>query len=396
MKRRIEFTTGHARTLTWTLLVTAALGLLLTGTSTTIEAHKAKTSPFTYNNEIFPLLRDKCGSCHVEGGPAPMSLMTYDKDGGAVAWAESIREMLLAGAMPPWYADPTGPAVRNAHSLTPRELDQVITWATGGTPHGDLTKQLPTVTAHHGWAQGKPDVELPMPQPYTVPPNTMQASTDVTIPTNFTDPKWVKAADLLPGVASMVRRAYIGIDGGPILAVWEPGDDGVTPPSGAAFKVPAGAKVHLKIDYKKSWQDEQKALADKSTVGLYFASPPLSGKSIESVTIDGPKEQAAAGPRSFGGPLPTGGRIVALRPMVDDAYETMDITAVTESGRKVPLLKLRNPRPEWPRRYWLVDPVELPPNTKIEVATTPGDPDVGPLGKQEQFPLQVGIDIIAQ
>jgi hypothetical protein len=87
--------------LTCATVAAATAALVLTSTSTTVDAHKAKTSPFTYNVDIFPLLRDNCGRCHVEGGPAPMSLMTYDKDGGAIAWAESIREMLLAGAMPP-------------------------------------------------------------------------------------------------------------------------------------------------------------------------------------------------------------------------------------------------------------------------------------------------------
>jgi hypothetical protein len=327
-----------------------------------------------------------------------MSLMTYDKDGGAVAWAESIREMLLAGAMPPWYADPTGPAVRNSHSLAPRELDEIITWATGGTPHGDLSVKLPPVSPRSGWVNGKPDVELPMPQPFTLGPSMMQASNEVTIPTNFTEDKWVKAADLLPGVPSMVRRAYISVEGGPMLEIWEPGHDAVEPPSGAAFKVPAGAKLHLKVDYKKSWQDEQKSLDDKSTVGLYFTDAPLSGKSIQAVDIDGPKSDgtSAMGPVTFDGTLSTAGRLVAVRPLVDDAYSIVEIKAVAASGKKVTLLKLRNPRPEWPRRYWLVDPIELPANTKIEVSTEPGDPDIGPLGKAETFPLQVGLDIAPQ
>jgi len=382
--------------LTCVTVAAATAALVLTSTSTTVDAHKAKTSPFTYNVDIFPLLRDNCGRCHVEGGPAPMSLMTYDKDGGAIAWAESIREMLLAGAMPPWYADPTGPAVRNNHALTPRELDKVVTWATGGTPHGDLSMKLPDVKPRKDWAGGKPDAELPMPQPYTVAAGVMQASNEVTIPTTFTDVKWVKAVDLLPGIASMVRRAYISVEGGPILHVWEPGDDAVDPPSGAAFKLPAAAKLHLKIDYKKSWQDEQKALADKSIVGLYFTEEPLSGKSIESVTIDGPKGEGDAPAKSFSGTLKTGGRIVALRPMLDSPYAMVEVTAVGASGRKVPLLKLHNARPEWPRRYWLVDPIELPANTKIEVTLEPGDPDIGPLGKAEAFALQIGLDVVPQ
>ncbi len=82
--------------------------------------------------------------------------------------------------------------------------------------------------------------------------------------------------------------------------------------------------------------------------------------------------------------------------MLDNPYSSVEVTAVSASGRKVPLLKLRNPRPEWPRRYWLVDPIELPANTKIEVTMQPGDPDVGPLGKAESFPLQIGLDVVPQ
>jgi len=396
MKASASFGARHARILTVGVVGATALGLTLFSTSTTVDAHKAKTSPYSYYADIFPLLRDNCGRCHTAGGPAPMSLMTYDTDGGAVAWAESIREMLLAGAMPPYYADPTGPAVRNPHSLSPRELDKIITWATQGTPHGDQNIKLSVVKPRTEWAGGKPDAELQLPQPYTMGPGTMQASADFIVPTTFTDEKWVKAADLMPGIVSMVRRAYISIDGGPVLAVWEPGDDAVDPPSGAAFKLAPGTKLHVKIDYKKSWQDEQKSLVDKSVIGLYFTEAPLSGKSIESVTIEGPKDGNNTGPRTFNGAMKTGGRVVALRPMLDDAYSLVEVNAVAASGRKVTLLKLRNPRPEWPRRYWLVDPIELPPNTRIEVTMQPGDPDIGPLGKAESFALQVGIDIVPQ
>lgn len=374
----------------------AAIALVATWTTTVVDAHKAKISPFTYNKEIFPLLRDKCGRCHTDGGPAPMSLMTYNTEGGAVAWAESIREMLLSGTMPPWYADPTGPAVRNNHALTARELDTIITWAIGGTPHGDLTVKIPPVPARTGWSLGKPDLELPMPTAYTVPDNVMQASTEVVIPTNLTEVKWVKAADLLPGTVTMVRRAYIRVDGGPLLALWEPGDDVTPAPSGAAFKLMPGAKLKVKIDYKKSWMDEQKSVSDKSTVGLYFTEEPLSGKAVETVAIDGPAGSDGLEPRSFSGTMPKAGRVFAITPMLDDPYATVEINAVAASGRKVALLKLRNARPEWPRRYWLVDPIELPANTKIEVTAVPSDPDTGPLIKPQGFPLQIGLDVVPQ
>src|SRR6188768_1363902 len=94
-------------------------------------AHKAITSPYTYNEHVFPILRDRCARCHAEGGPTPMSLTTY---AASTPWAQSMREQLLWERMPPWYADPGGPAVKGSQALSPRELDVLITWATGGNP----------------------------------------------------------------------------------------------------------------------------------------------------------------------------------------------------------------------------------------------------------------------
>ena len=88
--------------------------------------------------------------------------------------------------------------------------------------------------------------------------------------------------------------------------------------------------------------------------------------------------------------------MLALRPQVDQPYASVSIEAVAASGRHVPLLKLRGIRPEWPRRYWLTDPVELPAGTKIEVKLVPGDPNSGPLTAAVKSPLQIGLDFVPQ
>lgn len=361
-----------------------------------LDAHKAITSRYTYNEHVFPILRDKCGRCHVDGGAAPMSLMSYKDRGGAVAWAESMREMLVAEAMPPWYVDPTGPAVRNSRSLSARELDILVTWAAGGAPQGDLNSKLPAVSAQSVWTLGTPDLALPMPQAHSLPANTMEDVFAFTLPTGLTEARWVKAADLLPGTASMVRRAVIGVENGPVLAVWEPGDDLTPAPGGTAFRLPEGAKLRVQIQYKKSWQDEQQEKSDRSTVGLYFTDAPLSGKEIQAFAVNGPKgEGQSTEPVTFSGTLTTGGRVLALRPSLNQPFASLEVQAVAASGRRVPLLKLRAARPEWPRRYWLADAVELPAGTKIEVTATPADRESGPLTAPTASPLQIALDIVA-
>ena len=50
---------------------------------------------------MFPLFRDHCGRCHVDGGVAPMSLLTHED---AAPWAESLRlEFLSEEPAPPWH-----------------------------------------------------------------------------------------------------------------------------------------------------------------------------------------------------------------------------------------------------------------------------------------------------
>src|SRR5262245_54658505 len=110
-------------------LAVASVAVLLA--AAVADAHKGITSKYNYNEHVAPILRDRCGQCHFDGGPAPMSLMTY-RD--AVPWAESIRERLVGERMPPWPVDPSGPAVRGGHTISTKELDIVVDWAVGGTP----------------------------------------------------------------------------------------------------------------------------------------------------------------------------------------------------------------------------------------------------------------------
>jgi len=368
------------------------------------EAHKAITSPYTYNEHVFPILRDRCGRCHAEGGPTPMSLTTY---AAATPWAQSMREQLLWGRMPPWYADPGGPAVKGGQTLTPRELDVLITWATGGNPEGDVARKPAPVPPAPEWWAGKPDFVVAMPEARTVPAGTLEDRGEFTLATGLTEAKWVKGVDLLPGAASMVREALIEIENGPVLAIWVPGHDAraMTPPGGAGFKLPAGARLRLQVRYKKNWQDEQKALTDRSTVGLYFMEPPVSGKEIQAATFGGvtsgalapggPVPPPSTEPRTLTGRFRTAVRVLAVRPMLDQPYASLTVQAILPGGRHVPLLLLRGPSQEWPRRYWLADPIELPQESTLEVIATamPPDPDEIPSPRRDSF--QVALDYIA-
>src|SRR5438034_4815287 len=166
----------RAKALTILVAIAAAIAIA----SQRGEAHKAITSKYTFNDDVFPIFRDRCARCHVDQGVAPMSLTTYEK---AFPWAESIRAELIAGHMPPWNADEGFGELKHARTLTARELDVVLTWATGGNPQGNLDQTLPPIALKNDWAIGTPDLSLTLPSELTVAADAMEATEDFTVPT---------------------------------------------------------------------------------------------------------------------------------------------------------------------------------------------------------------------
>ncbi len=379
----------------------ALAALIVAFNGQTTEAHKGITSKYNYNEHVFPILRERCGSCHYAGGPAPMSLVDYI---AAVPWAESIREALIAQKMPPWYADPMGPAVKGGHALPTKELDILLSWVVGGTPRSDEKTFIfgdvqgvssPTFEGPaNDWAAGAPDIKIQADE-FSLAAGKVEDEASFTLTTGLKEDTWVKAVDLLPGDRSMVRDAIISLENGPVLAAWAPGHQAIGAPNGTAFKLPAGARLSLKVHYKKNWNDEQNVKTDRSTVGLYITEAPLSGRSIEGMSL-AYGEGNGNGERKFAGTLKSSARIVALRPSFDQPYATVNIDAVAPSGRRVNLMRLRAAQPQWYRRYWLQEPIEVPAGSKLEVTAVPAPPDEFGIPVPKRYPLAVDVDYVAQ
>jgi hypothetical protein len=343
------------------------------------EAHKPITSKYTYNDDVFPIFRDRCARCHVEHGVAQMSLMTY-KD--AFPWAESIRAELVAGHMPPWNAEEGFGALKNARTISAKELDVILTWATGGNPQGDLNQTLPAVTLKNDWVMGAPDLALKLPAEFTVPADKMEATEEFTIATGTTAPRWVRAVDLLPGTPSVVRSAVVYLKGAPpaaaadaipdrILALWVPGHDAEPLDDRVGFRLPAGAELGVRVHYKKTWQFEGKELKDRSTVGIYFADNDSQELLNIQLTSSAPSGRTLTFAHTIGQDV----QAVAIRPDDLPPNITVQVRALLPDGAAVPMIRL-NTRPDWARRYWFERPIPLPRGSRIEVAANFENPDL--------------------
>lgn len=380
------FATGFFRLL---LACSGALAGMLLGMQDS-HAHKPITSKYTYTEDVFPIFRDRCGRCHVSGGVAPMSLLTYKE---AYPWAESIRTELISSHMPPWYADEGFGEFKNRYTLSARELDVILVWASGGTPQGDPAKKLPAAELRNEWLLGPPDLALPMSSEFNLSADKMEDTGEFTLPTGSSVDRWIEAVDLLPGTPAIVRDAIIYVRPPAIkttsaqadasnlttrsenarenaLAVWVPGEHPVRT-VGAAFRLPAGAELVARIHYKKTWKYEGTAMTDRSTVGLYFANRPAA--QVRTFTL-APNAGARADTKereaTFSRTLDEDIQVLALR--VESGRLNVDVQAqaILPDGARAPMIRLAT-RPDWQRRYWLERPVSLPRGSRIEVIATP-------------------------
>jgi hypothetical protein len=334
------------------------------------SAHKPITSPFTFSADVRPIVQVRCGGCHAPGGVAPMSLLTH---ADALPWAESLRLELMAGHMPPWRVERGADRFRNPGGISARELNVLLTWITGGTPPGDLSLEPSPVSAGAA-PPGPPDAVAALPR-VTLAPDEQERTVEFPLPASA-EPRALRALDLLPGTPSIVREASIEalqdrpgagiVQDERLLSLWVPGDE-VVPLRDAGFVVPAGAKVVVRVRYRKTWEYERREMSDESRVALYFAA--AAAKPVKRITLSAGKSVI----------LPRDSRALAIYPDPSLADVGIVVTATAPGGRRDELIAF-HPRAGWARRFWLREPLALPAGTRLSIRVIPESPALLPPG----------------
>ena len=397
-------------------LLTLAMGFVVAASSVP-HGHTPINSRWNYNEHLFPIFRDQCGSCHVEDGIAPMSLVTYRS---AYPWTQSIREEILGLRMPPWQAEDGFGSFQNGHALSARDMDMILEWSSGGYPQGPRDQVPPAPEASGDWALGEPTLTLEMPEAFTLDAGTSETIRYFLLPADAAGQS-VNAVDFRPGATAVVRSAALFVDTtgaartldeadagigfaapdagdfppAPPIAVWIPGQEPVRT-RGSGYSLPAGSDLLLRIQYKKTWITEGQEFSDRSQVGLYVADE--AEASIESLLLTSP-EAVSGREVTFTHDVDRDLSLLALLPEVDIESSEIQIEAVKPDGSRIPMLWLREPDSGWTTRFWFDEPLSLPEGSQLEV-TAMLDPAAErlpstPLLGGGASPIRVAIDYVA-
>lgn len=244
-------------------------------------------SPVTYANQISRILQKRCVECHRAGEIAPFELTEYSEVAG---WSEMIAEVVRENRMPPWHADPAHGSFANARNLTSEERQLIFDWVKAGAPEGDRLQLPEAVKYTTGWQlASQPDQIVKMRDtPYSVPAEGTVRYQYFKVGPGFTEDKWVKAAEVLPGNRAVVHHVLVFArsrdsnrkdiqGGGAFLAAYVPGQRSHAYPDGMAKLIPAGSELVFQVHYTPIGTEQK----DLTTVGFVFADP----KTIDHVVL---------------------------------------------------------------------------------------------------------------
>jgi peroxiredoxin len=331
------------------------------------EAH----GDVTYSNQIARLFQRRCIECHREGEIAPFPMTSFDE---VVGWADTIREVVDEGRMPPWFANAEYGHFANDARLSEEEKQLVRDWVAGGCTEGDRVELPPQRQFTVGWQIPVPDQVIYIAdEPVTVQAEGVVKYQYYQVDPGFTEDKWIQAAEARPDNRSVVHHIVAFFvppgekarGGRGAMIGYAPGMPPSKFPDGAAMLVPAGSKVVFQMHYTPNGKEQN----DRSYVGLKFADP------------DSVKYRMGGGmaPNNFF-EIPPGAenhevhsqhvfakdaRLLTLTPHMHLRGKAFRYEAEFPDGSREILLDIPHYDFNWQLRYTLAEPKLMPKGTKL-------------------------------
>lgn len=331
-------------------VIAAVVGVTVSTPS--LSAHITAASPYTFHRDVLPILEARCGRCHADDSASGLALLHYDS---ARAATFQIRQRLIRGHMPPWFAE--GP-FKAPSPLSARELNVLLTWATGGGPEG---KPIPrsSIGIREQWPLGPPDLVVPLPSTFTFTDADGDTVNEIALASAKIGGRVIRAVDLAPGTPALVRSAEIvarSSRGEQLLGLWQPGELPAPFALDAGFHLPSNSVLVIRIRHRRIYGAPA---SDRSEVGICFGSPRTRAIQTIQLTAD------SAPSKSF--TITRAANLLAVRPVDGDTGATVVLTRVgrDQSRHEIARVQLQ---PEWSRRYVFSTPILMPPGNKIEVS----------------------------
>jgi mono/diheme cytochrome c family protein len=337
---------------------------------------KGAFDKISYVNEIAPIVKQKCATCHQPGGIGPMPLNTYEQVKG---FAPMIREVIRTQRMPPYLLDETVGHFQDDDRLSPAQIKSMVHWIEGGAPRGKGEDPLAKIAFKApDWPLGKPDVIVDVPA-VKIPATGVMDYQRPVVKSVLSEGRWMKATTFRVSDRQVVHHILTGVVAGDVKPgqeaseqQWgaslggygpgrgsniEPVDTGVwVPPSGGIgfqnhytpYGKPTEEKTQMGIYFYPKGQEPKYVLRTFGIFDFSIVIPAGEEWHHEQAYVDFPHEAV----------------IYGITPHAHHRGSSATVTFKYPDGREEMVLALPRYDFSWQYEYMLAKPMKIPAGTR--------------------------------
>ncbi|MDQ2946424.1 MAG: thiol-disulfide isomerase [Acidobacteriota bacterium] len=294
-------------------------------------------------------------------------------------WAKAIKEAVLAKKMPPWFADPHYGKFANDLSLNSKDIATLVAWVDGGAHEGSSAAAANPADSGKwagGWRITQPDAVFELPQPVTIPGSGTLNYMYFSVPTGFTEDRWVESVEVRPSNRAVVHHAIVLVQsydsrwGSGFLAGYAPGAVPQRWKPGQARLIRAGSNLIFQMHYTTLGKaGSGRPSLDRTQVGMVFARQPVTHQIVASQAVNHSFEIPPGEPDykvESASLIDEPAMLVGLRPHMHVRGKSFEYRAVYPDGSSEILLRVPKYDFNWQPYYYLATPLKLPTGTRIE------------------------------
>lgn len=355
---------------------TPGVGCLITRINTA-KQDEAKPD-LTFHRDIVPILNQHCVECHRDSEIGPFSLTQYEE---VVGWGQMMIEVIEQKRMPPWHADESIGHFAGQRRVSDKELNLIRRWVDQGMTEGDPGDAPEPPNWNSGWHLATdPDVELTMRrQPFEVPAEGIVEYQYFVVDPGWDEDRWIRAAQVLPGNASVVHHAIVFVrppDGSAFhgigwMGAYVPGQRTAALPSNHARYVPAGSKLVFQMHYTPNGQTAK----DLTKVGVWFADHRDVTHCVMTHVLLNHEFEIPPGESDYqvtmrDDSFAKDGRLLGLTPHMHFRGKSFRAVAVSNDGTENPLLHVPRYDFNWQHWYQFENAIDLSSIDSLKMEVT--------------------------
>ena len=336
----------------------------------------------SYQDEIVPLLQQRCAFCHVENGLAPWAMNRHLM---VLGWSPMMRETVITRRMPPGQIDNAVGDWVNTHELSDYEMALLIEWIDQRAPRdGDsdpLAEPRPEAPV---WPLGEPDLIVDVPEqaiPATGNVDFLVKRTALDLP----EDKWISAVSYNVGDKSVLHSllvyavdkslqtddadALIAEQNADYISVYVPGETDDVFASGSGYLLPANKDLVFKLRYLTSGRET----VDRTQIGFYFhdSEPALQ---LSTLALEKPDFEIPANTNEHveileSAPQSADVWLESYSPRAHSRGKSMSLTVVYPDGSEEKLINVANFNYNWQLAYRPAEMKRIPAGSVFRAET---------------------------